>query len=73
MIPRRLARFIWRHCLFNYGPPPLLSFDDAHKVGLELHDHWEKMAGIAPMPRDDMGWSDLAQFTVRKAREVAGG
>lgn len=70
----RLARFLLRHCCFEYAPPPpLLSFDDAQKVGQQLHDHWVKHAGAAPMGREDMGWGDLVQFVVRHAREVAGG
>lgn len=50
--------------------PPLLTFDEAETVGAQLHDHWAKMAGEAPMPREDMGWADLVQRVVRLARDA---
>jgi hypothetical protein len=53
--------------------PPLLTFAQAEQIGQDLHDHWEKMAGAAPMGRDDLGWADLVQRVVRLARDVAGG
>jgi hypothetical protein len=51
--------------------PPLLSFANAEKVGQELHDRWALLAGQAPpFGRDDLAWSDIAQFVVRRARDI---
>lgn len=50
--------------------PPLLTFAQAIEVGRRPHDHWQKMAGSAPMERDDMGWGDLVQQCVRFSRDV---
>ena len=50
--------------------PPLLTFAEAESIGEQLHDHWEKMAGAAPMERGDMGWADLVQQVIRRARDV---
>lgn len=53
--------------------PPLLSFANAETVGQELHDRWALLAGqVPPFGRDDLAWSDIAQFVVRKARDHAG-
>lgn len=49
---------------------PLLRFADAEQIGVDLHDRWEKMTGQAPLTRDDMGWADVVQFVVRRAREI---
>ncbi|MFZ5701169.1 MAG: hypothetical protein ACOY4P_07430 [Pseudomonadota bacterium] len=49
---------------------PLLRFADAEQIGVDLHDRWEKMTGQAPIARDDMGWADVVQFVVRRAREI---
>lgn len=49
---------------------PLLRFADAEQIGVDLHDRWEKMTGQAPLARDDMGWADVVQFVVRRAREI---
>lgn len=49
---------------------PLVSFERAQAIGEELHDHWEKMAGQAPMRRDDMGWADIVQRVVRATRDL---
>jgi hypothetical protein len=46
-----------------------LSFGEAERVGQRLHDHWEKMAGAAPLARDDTGWGDVVQQTMRFARD----
>lgn len=51
-------------------PPPLLTFAQAEEVGQRLHDHWQKMAGEAPLARDDMGWGDVVQQVIRLARDV---
>jgi hypothetical protein len=51
-------------------PAPALTFAEAETVGRQLHDHWTKMAGKAPMERDDYGWADLVQVTLRLARNV---
>lgn len=50
--------------------PPRLTFAEAETVGAQLHDHWLKMAGEVPMPRDDMGWADLVQRTMRLAADA---
>jgi hypothetical protein len=50
--------------------PPLLTFAEAETVGAQLHDHWTKMAGKAPMAREDMAWADLVQRVIRLARDV---
>lgn len=49
---------------------PILRFADAEQIGVDLHDRWEKMTGQAPLARDDMGWADVVQFVVRRAREI---
>lgn len=49
---------------------PLITFAEAEAIGQRLHDHWERMAGNAPLQRDDMGWGDLVQQTLRFARDV---
>src|SRR5688500_7026878 len=54
------------------APPPLITFAQAEAIGQQLHDHWLKMAGSAPMDRDDQGWGDVVQFVIRKARETEG-
>jgi hypothetical protein len=48
----------------------LLTFAEAGLVGEALHDHWEKMAGQAPLTREDMAWGDMVQFVLRKARDA---
>ena len=48
---------------------PILSFDEAQKVGADVHDHWLRLTGEAPIGRDDLGWADLVQFVTRKACE----
>lgn len=48
---------------------PILSYDEAQAVGAEMHDHWLRMTGEAPIRRDDLGWADLVQFVTRKACE----
>ena len=50
--------------------PPLLTFAQAEAVGQALHDHWEKMAGSAPLHREDQGWGDIVQFVIRTARGI---
>jgi hypothetical protein len=52
---------------------PVISFDQAERVGQALHDHWLSMSGAAPLKRDDMGWGDIVQFTLRTARDVLDG
>lgn len=49
--------------------PGLLTYSRAEAIGRELHDHFEKMAGSAPLDREDMAWGDIVQFVIRKARE----
>lgn len=44
---------------------PILSFDEAQAVGSKVHDHWVKMNGEAPIPRDNLGWADLVQYVSR--------
>jgi hypothetical protein len=63
----------WRFPLLGGRPgplpaPPLISFDEAQAIGEVLHDHWKKMAGDAPLARDDMGWGDIVQLVIRSAR-----
>lgn len=48
----------------------LITFAEAETIGEQMHDHWEKMAGEAPMTRDDTAWGDLVQFVIRKANDV---
>jgi len=48
---------------------PILSYDEAQYVGADVHDHWLRMTGAAPIGRDDLGWADLVQFVTRKACE----
>ena len=48
---------------------PILSFDEAQAVGSEMHDHWLRLTGAAPIPRDNLGWAALVQFVTRKACE----
>ena len=48
---------------------PILSFDEARMVGADVHDHWLRLTGAAPIARDDLGWADLVQFVTRKACE----
>lgn len=48
---------------------PILSYDEAQKVGADVHDHWLRMTGAAPVGRDDLSWADLVQFVTRKACE----
>jgi hypothetical protein len=48
---------------------PLLSFDEAHTVGVKAHDHWLRMTGAAPVPRGDSAWADLVQFVTKVACE----
>lgn len=66
MIRRLLLRLAgWRE-----ERPPLLSFANAETVGRELHDRWQLLAGgEPPFSRDDLAWSDIAQFVVRRARD----
>ena len=47
---------------------PKLNYDDALAVGEALHDHWLKMAGSAPIERDNLAWADMVQFVSRTAR-----
>jgi hypothetical protein len=54
-------------------PAPLVTFAEAEEIGRQLHDRWEKMTGAAPLTRDDLGWADLIQFTLRTARDVVDG
>jgi hypothetical protein len=51
-------------------PPFLITFAEAEAVGERLHDHWQKMAGKAPLKRDDMGWADLVQQVMRFAADA---
>jgi hypothetical protein len=51
--------------------PDLLTFSQAEALGREIHDHWEKMAGSAPLSRDDCGWADIVQLVIRRARDMA--
>jgi len=48
---------------------PLLTFDEAEKVGEALHDHLVRMTGSSPFDRGDLGLADTVQFVTRKARE----
>jgi len=48
---------------------PLLTFDEAQTVGARVHDHWLRMTGEAPAPRDSFAWADLVQFVTRAACE----
>jgi hypothetical protein len=50
--------------------PDLITFAEAEALGQQLHDHWMAMADSAPMPREDLGWADVVQFVLRKARDV---
>lgn len=52
--------------------PPLLTFDEAQRLGEELHDHWQKQADPAPPPlaRDDFAWADMVQFVLRRASGI---
>lgn len=53
--------------------PTPITFDQAERVGQALHDRWAIMTkGNAPLTRDDMAWSDIVQFVIRKASEVSG-
>lgn len=51
-------------------PAPLITFAEAETIGQHLHDRWEKMAGTAPLQRDDLAWPDMVQFVLRTARDV---
>jgi hypothetical protein len=52
--------------------PGTLTFGQAERVGVALHDRWEKMTGEAPLKRDDLAWGDVVQFVIRTAQEVIG-
>ena len=53
--------------------PGTLTFGQAERVGEALYYFWTNVIGEAPLPRDSASWADLAQFVVRKAREVVDG
>lgn len=48
---------------------PILTFDEAQAVGEQMHDHWLRLTGQTPLPRDHLAWGDLVQFVTRKACE----
>lgn len=48
---------------------PILSYDEALSVGADVHAHWQRMTGAAPIGPDDLSWADLVQFVTRKACE----
>jgi hypothetical protein len=50
--------------------PGTLTFGQAERVGVALHDRWEKMTGVAPLKRDDLAWGDIVQFVIRTAQEA---
>jgi hypothetical protein len=50
--------------------PGTLTFGQAERVGVALHDRWKKMTGEAPLTRDDLGWGDIVQFVIRTAQEA---
>ena len=50
-----------------------ISFGEAEAVGQRLHDHWEKMAGEAPLSRNDTGWGDIVQQVMRFTRDAIAG
>lgn len=37
----------------------------------DIHDHRQKMAGEAPLGRDNLAWGDFVQFVARAARSRA--
>jgi hypothetical protein len=54
--------------------PGTLTFGQAERVGVALHDRWEKVTGKAPpMPVDSLAWGDLVQLVIRTAQEVVDG
>lgn len=67
---RTLRRLVLRLAGVDPQRPPLITYAQAEAIGQDLHDRWEKMTGAAPLERDDLGWGDIVQFVVRKARET---
>lgn len=52
-------------------PVHLLKFPEAEALGVECHDRMVAM-GLPPvLKRDDLGWADLVQFVLRRARDIA--
>lgn len=52
-------------------PVHLLKFPEAEALGVECHDRMVAM-GVPPvLERDDLGWADLVQFVLRRARDIA--
>lgn len=52
-------------------PVHLLKFPEAEALGVECHDRMVAM-GVPPvLKRDDLGWADLVQFVLRRARDIA--
>jgi hypothetical protein len=50
---------------------PLITFDEAQRIGGELHDHWQRQSGKPPpLARHDFAWGDMVQFVLRKAHEA---
>lgn len=57
----------------NPAPEPfdlLLTFGEAERIGMALHDRFIAMMGSAPMTRDDQGWGDVVQFVMRESRQA---
>lgn len=48
----------------------ILTFGQAEQIGQEMHDRFVANDVTPPMPRDDMGWADLVQFVMRRARDL---
>jgi hypothetical protein len=50
---------------------PLLKFNEAERLGGELHARWNLMTGgDAPLEADDPAWADIVQFIIRRASVV---
>lgn len=50
---------------------PLITFDEARRVGEALHDRWAKQRGSAPpFMRADFAWGDIVQSVLAEARGV---
>jgi hypothetical protein len=57
---------------YGLPTPPLVTFTEAEQIGAELHDRWALLSGgEPPLTREDYAWSDIAQFVIRRADEIA--
>lgn len=49
---------------------PLLTFAESTLIGQQLHDHWEKMAGQAPLGREDQAWGHVVRHVLMLAADA---